>query len=216
MKVLLFANGIISPGSVLSAVLAGAGGACVICADGGALHARSFGLSPHTIIGDLDSLSPEQVAEFRADGCQIISYPAEKNETDLELAMLHCREIDAASVTVLGALGGRVDQTLANLLLLTLPALSGMAISLVDGEQTIRALRPGSHEIRGEAGDTISLIPLSASVDGIRTVGLKYGLHDESLRSGPARGISNVMLGSSARLSFGSGALLLLHSRGRA
>ncbi len=216
MKVLLFANGIISHGAMIQRALAEVGAARIVCADGGALHARELGLKPHTIIGDLDSLTPAQVADFKAAGCQILAHPAEKDETDLELALLHCRDIGAKTVTILGALGGRFDQTIANLLLLTLPALSAMRISLVDGEQTIRVLSPGAHRLDGQAGDTISLIPLSASVDGISTRDLKYPLRDESLRRGPARGVSNIMLSERAEVGFRRGALLLVRTIERA
>ncbi len=216
MKVLLFANGLITEGSVVQSQLAAADGQHIVCADGGALHARAHGLSPHTIIGDMDSLSPEHVAEFQAAGSQIIRYPAEKDASDLELALLHCRDIGAKSLSILGALGGRFDQTLANLLLLTLPDLRDMSIAIIDGEQTIGLLRPGAHDIIGQPGDTVSLIPLSASVDGIRTRGLKFPLNDESLIAGPARGISNVMLSDRAGLSFRQGTLLLAHTVGRA
>lgn len=216
MKVLLFANGIITRGGAVRRVLAAAGGHRIVCADGGALHARAHGLLPNVIIGDLDSLSPEQVADFQAAGSQIVSYPAEKDESDLELALLHCQEIGADMVTILGALGGRLDQTLANLLLLTLPELQDLSVKIVDAEQTVRALRPGAHDILGQPGDTVSLIPLGHSVDGIRTRGLKYPLRGESLILGPARGISNVMLGNRAGLSFRQGKLLIAHSIGRA
>ena len=138
MNVLLIANGVISQGAMMQRAL-DEGGAChIVCADGGALHARELGLRPHAIIGDLDSLTPVQVSEFEAAGCRIVAHPAEKDETDLELALLHCCEIGAETVTILGALGGRFDQTMANLLLLTLPNLSAMRIRLVDGEQTMR------------------------------------------------------------------------------
>lgn len=216
MKVLLFANGVISHGASVQRALADADARRIVCADGGALQAQALGLLPHTIIGDLDSLTPAQLEEFKGAGSQVISFPAEKDETDLELALLHCRDIGAESVTIAGALGGRFDQTAANLFLLTLPALSGIKITLVDGEQTIRVLSPGAHTLEGQAGDTISLIPLSASVDGLCTQSLKYPLHDDSLLLGPARGVSNVMLADHAELAFRRGALLLVHTIGRA
>ena len=216
MKILLFANGHIVMGSALEAALASGKDCRVICADGGALHARAHGLVPHTIIGDFDSLTPAELSEFRALGSRIMRFPAEKNETDLELALLHCRDIGADTVTILGALGGRLDQTMANILLLSLPELRPMPITIVDGEETIRVLQPGKHEIVGASGDTISLIALGGAVHGITTRQLKYPLRGESLLSGPARGLSNVMLAERASLDFGQGTLLLSHTRGRA
>ena len=216
MHVLLFANGALNQGTMVQRCLEQAQSARVICADGGALHARALGLQPQTIIGDLDSLTPQQVDSFAAAGANIIRHPADKDETDLELSLLHCAEIGVASVAILGGLGGRFDQTLANVFLLMHPAFEELDITHVDGEQTIRLLRPGAHIIHGGVGDTISLIPLTASADGITSENLQYALEDDALHPGPARGISNVMLAGQARVTFGRGLLLLTHTSGRA
>lgn len=192
------------------------GAAHILAADGGALNALKLGLAPQTIIGDLDSLSAEQLEEFSAAGAEILRFPMEKDETDLELALRWCADKGASAIVVLGALGGRFDQTLANVHLLALPDLRDIQIELVDGEQNIRLLRPGTHNIEGRIGDTISLIPLGGKASGITSRGLKYPLRDESLEFGPARGISNVMRCDSAGLELRSGLLLVIHTRGRA
>ena len=216
MNVLLFANGELHRGLMLDRLLASMDSPRVVCADGGALHARALGLSPHAIIGDLDSLNAEQVAAFEAAGAEIFRHPPEKDETDLELALHYCRQTGAKSIQILGALGGRFDQTIANILLLTPPQFRHMRIEIIDGHQAIRLLRPGNHRIDGARGDTISLIPLANEVDGISTRGLQYPLADESLHLGPARGISNVMLSNEATVKFAGGLLLLVHTSGRA
>ncbi len=216
MQVLLFANGELKRGAMLDRALNSLESPHVICADGGALHARALGLTPHTIIGDLDSLTAAELAQFKAAGAEIIQHRQEKDETDLELALRHCRRIGASSITILCALGGRFDQALANILLLTLPELRDMRIEIVAGDQSARLLRPGSHRLEGERGDTVSLIPLGAAAEGITTSALQYPLADESLRLGPARGISNVMLNDTARVDFRCGLLLLVHTSGRA
>ncbi len=216
MKVLLFANGEANQGTMLQQALDCADSAYILCADGGALNADKFGLAPQTIIGDLDSLDEGQIAKFVADGAEIIRFPTEKNETDLELALLWCIEQGASSICILGALGGRFDQTLANIYLLALPALEGIPIEVIDGEQSIRLLRTGRYQIDGQARDTISLIPLGEPVRGITTVALKYPLSGETLKMGPARGISNVMLTDQVIIEIESGILVLIHTRGRA
>ena len=216
MRYLIFANGAVNDGFMLRRALGSAALSKVVCADGGAMHASRFGIPPDLIIGDLDSLTAEQVAAFERAGVEIIRYAEEKDETDLELALRHCVEAAASSITIIGAFGGRIDQTLANIWLLSLPMLDGVSVEMVDGEQALRCLRPGCQAIHGGAGDTISLIPLSAQVDGITTTGLQYALADEKLTFGPARGISNVMLGKRASLSFRFGLLLLVHTHGRA
>lgn len=216
MRIFLFANGVAKDGTMVRRALEEAESAHVLAADGGALNALKFGLAPQTIIGDLDSLSGEQVKEFSAAGAKILCFPTEKDETDLELALQWSVNKGASSIVILGALGGRFDQTLANVYLLALPGLQGIQIELVDGEQNIRLLRPGTHNIEGRTGDTVSLIPLGEMARGITSGGLQYPLRDESLGFGPARGISNVMLCDSASLELHGGLLLIIHTRGRA
>lgn len=212
----LFANGCFNDGLMVQRVLADCDAPHVVCADGGALLAQALGFAPSTIIGDFDSLTPAQAAAFEAGGAQLIKHPPEKDETDLELSLYHCLELGASKLTILGATGGRIDQTLANIQLLVCPAWQDLPIAMVDGAQAIKLLRPGSHELSGRAGDTISLLPLSEAVAGIRTRQLKYPLRHETLVMGPARGISNVMLADVAEIAFDAGLLLLIHTVGRA
>lgn len=216
MKVLLFANGPVQPGSLLRDTLQQAGAAQIICADGGALHAQALGLHPQHIFGDLDSLSPQQVADFRAAGAVIHQYDAEKDETDLELALRYCQKIAAQPLYIIGGFGGRIDQSLANIHLLSQPAWRNSQAIFVDGEQSLRLLPPGSHALQGQAGDTVSLLALTAAVTSIRTRDLQYPLQGEDLRRGSSRGISNVMLRQQAEVSLRSGLLLLVQTRGRA
>ncbi len=216
MQVLLFANGVMTPGRMLRRRLAAIHAPYVLCADGGALHARALGYKPQAIIGDLDSLPAEQLAAFQAGGAEILRHPSDKDESDLELALRHCRRIGASEVTIIGGLGGRLDQTVANIFLLCLPEMSGLLIEYVDGDQASRLLAPGRHQIAGQIGDTISLIPVATDARGINTRGLKYPLRRETLGMGPARGISNVMLADEARIEFQSGLLFLVHTIGRA
>lgn len=216
MQVLLFANGVVRPGRMLRRRLAALNAPYVLCADGGALQARALGYTPRAVIGDLDSLPAEQLAELQAGGAEFLRHPPDKDESDLELALHHCLRIGASAVTIIGGLGGRLDQTVANIFLLYLPELSALPVEHVDGDQATRLLAPGRHPIAGQCGDTISLIPITADASGIDTSGLKYPLRGETLRMGPARGISNVMLADEARIEFQSGLLLLVHTIGRA
>lgn len=225
MLVVIFANGDIQDEPLVKQLIpvfhAGASNVFVIAADGGLRAALRYGLKPALIIGDMDSVTPEELSPFEADSdVTIVKRPAEKDETDLELALLWvAQHIDAGeveSITIIGGLGGRVDQTLANLYLLALPQLRGYDIRLIDGGQEIKLLRPGTHTIEGAQGNTISLIPLGGAVAGIHTDGLYYPLRGETLNFGPARGVSNVMTQDTATISLTDGALLLTHTLGRA
>lgn len=223
MVVAIFANGDIQAEplvqELVSKLLAHPHDVFVIAADGGLHAVQHFGLKPDLIIGDMDSVTPDELHPYENHpSVTIVRHPAEKDETDLELALLWVAKTLTTMYPILifGGLGGRVDQTIANLYLLALPELHHYDIRLVDGNQEIKLLRPGTHLIAGTQGDTISLIPLGGAASGIHTDGLYYPLRGETLKFGPARGVSNVMTQDSATISFTDGALLLTHTLGRA
>ncbi|MDQ7028235.1 MAG: thiamine diphosphokinase [Anaerolineae bacterium] len=216
MKALIFANGKAKNGVMVGRALSDVEGALIIAADGGARLASKLGFSPHIVIGDMDSLSSDELHQLEQDGAKLCRYPPEKDETDLELALIVAAEKGATWIRVLGATGGRFDQTLANVYLLALPQLDNIDIALVAKKQIIRLFRAGQHTIHGAVGDTISLIPVSGDVFGITTHNLQYPLRDETLHFGPARGISNVMQAETAQISVGDGWVLCVHTVGRA
>lgn len=216
MQILLFANGEANPGTMIQRALDEVESPYVLCADGGALNALKFHQTPQTIVGDMDSLTDMQAAEFAAQGAELVQYPMDKDETDLELALCWAARHGATAIYIVGGLGGRFDQTLANVYLLALPELDGIHIEVVDAEQSIRLLKPGRHQVKGQAGDTISLIPISRAAGGITTSALKYPLRGEPLQFGPARGLSNVMQADRASIEIRQGLLLMVHTVGRA
>jgi thiamine pyrophosphokinase len=180
----------------------------LIAADGGARHILALELAPHVILGDLDSLP----SDVDPSAFNVIRYPRDKNETDLELALGYAIEQGCTQIVVLAALGGRLDQTLGNLSLLTAPRFSALDVRLDDGVEAAFFVREQA-EVRGRAGDIVSLIPWGADVSGVCTAGLRWPLDGETLYAHQTRGISNEMLGESATVCIMSGLLLLVHRR---
>ena len=185
----------------------------VIAADGGARHLLSANRLPDLVVGDFDSLEPHLLGLLEQDGVRIERHPVHKDETDLELALLRAVEMGAHEITILGALGGRPDQHLANLQLLTHPALRGRAVRLIDERWHIIVIHDEA-TLHGAAGDIVSLLPMTERVEGIRTQGLYYPLNHEALALGPARGVSNKLLDTTATIHIRTGILLAMHERG--
>ena len=216
LKALIFANGDANEGAMVRQALDSAPDAWVVAADGGARQAAHFGRRVHTLIGDMDSLSAAEIDALAAGGTAVFRYPEEKDETDLELALTWAADNGATWIRVIAGIGDRLDQTLSNVYLLALPILRERDVRLVAGKQEAWLLYPGDNDINGAAGDTLSLLPISGEARGIRTDNLYYPLRDETLTFGPARGISNVLQGETARVSFRDGVLLAVHTIGRA
>ncbi len=131
MRILLFANGDLPDPEAARARVRPDD--YILCADGGAHHALALGLTPDRVIGDLDSLDPALLARLQAQGVSFEQHPVDKDATDLELALEAARQLGAEEVLLLGALGGRLDQQLANLALLASPAFAGLRLSLGHG-----------------------------------------------------------------------------------
>jgi thiamine pyrophosphokinase len=193
----------------------------VVAADGGWDKAVALGLRPALLVGDADSLSDARFAELAAQGVPIERSPTAKDESDTELAFIAALRRGATDVTILGALGGRrLDHALANVGLLALADPQVVRVQLLDETTRVRLLRslaggraPVRCELGGAAGDLVSLLPLGQPAEGVTTVGLLYPLLDETLRPGPARGLSNVRLANEASLSLRLGALLIVETR---
>jgi thiamine pyrophosphokinase len=115
-------------------------------------------------------------------------------------------------IVIIAALGGRLDQTLANITLLTDPRLSTFDMQLDDGVEEILLCRDRA-EVHGRAGDLVSLIPWQGAAPGVQTEGLKWPLRHETLYPDKTRGISNEMIGDAAAVSVESGLLLIVHRR---
>ncbi len=196
----------------------GAARACVqpddviIAADGGARIALSLGLIPKAILGDLDSLTEAEIKVFEDMGVHILRYPAAKNETDLELALNHAIQAGYSPIVIIGGYGGRVDQSIANLALLSAPDAIQAGTRFDDGVTEAYYIS-GSGVVHGQPGDTVSLIPWGVPAEGVLTDGLAYPLSRETLRPYRARGISNQMLGETATVRLKRGLLLCIHQR---
>ena len=182
-----------------------------IAADGGAINARNhLTLAPHVLIGDFDSIDEQTRAWCVQAHTELIQHPSAKNETDLELAIELALVEGAMDIVILGALGGRFDQMMANAFLLVKPAHAHTPARIV-GVDFDAWIAWEQASISGKIGETVSLIPITERVDGIVTNGLRYPLRNESLYLGSPRGVSNELIEENALVSFKSGLLLVVH-----
>jgi thiamine pyrophosphokinase len=191
----------------------------VVAADGGFLGAESLGLQADILVGDLDSLPASDVARAEAAGVHVHRSPADKDESDAELALLVALEAGADRITILGAFGGaRLEHALANLGLLAHPALGPCELLLLDARSRVTLIDADTaggavrRTLHGRSGDLVSLLPYGGDVTGIETSGLQYPLRDEPLRMGPARGLSNVRQGPQASVTVRTGRLLVVET----
>ncbi|HBR96475.1 MAG TPA: thiamine diphosphokinase [Gammaproteobacteria bacterium] len=180
-----------------------------VCADGGLRHARALNVTPRILVGDLDSVTPDDLDSL-GPATEIQRYPAEKDQTDLEIAMHWTADQGFAQILVAGVTGGRLDHSLANILLLAQRPWGG-ELCFWDHPHFAWLLAGDTELALGRyVGYTVSLLPLSPRVVSIRTHGMQYPLADEDLTLGSTRGISNVIAAAEAGFSMRSGRLLAI------
>lgn len=184
----------------------------LVAVDGGLHHLQALGLSPQLLIGDMDSLTTQEVEACRQAGAEVLRFPPAKNKTDLELALDEVLQRGYREIVIAFALGGRLDQTLGNLALLAKPDLEDGQVRLEDGVNEVFLLRRGI-DLPCQPRDTVSLLAWGGPCEGIHTSGLSYPLLGETLLPWQTRGVSNRCTGESFSVSLDHGALLLIHTR---
>jgi thiamine pyrophosphokinase len=182
-------------------------GVTVVAADSGVEHALAMGRGVDLVIGDFDSADPAAVDAAVAGGAEVRRYPADKDQSDLELALHAARAGGARRVIVVGGYGGRLDHFLANALLLASPSFADLDIEALVGDARITVIHREA-ELSGAPGDLCSLLAVGGPARGVRTTGLRFPLDGEDLLPGSTRGVSNEFSEPVATVSLDHGALL--------
>ena len=183
-----------------------------VAVNGGTKHIIKQNLLPHIIIGDLDSLSSSARSKVLHYDIPVITYPRDKDATDLELALQYVINMVPKEIILIGALGGRWDQSFANICLLEKCVNKQIKCRIVDGQTTIRLINKDV-TFKASFGEIVSLQPLSTEVIGINTKGLKFPLKNAALYWFASRGISNVTIKPYVKISIENGSLLIFHTK---
>ncbi len=205
-NVIVFAGGDPIPPSAVSDLPANA---FVIAADSGFDRARESGFNVDLLVGDLDSVSSDGRRQAVSLGTEIERHPADKDATDMELALVAARRCGARRVVVIGGHGGRQDHYLANALLLPSPTFADLDIEWRAGRARLYAVHDRI-EVNGTLGSSISLLAVGGAVRGVTTSGLRWNLDREDLEPGSTRGVSNEFRQNQASITIEAGTLLVI------
>jgi thiamine pyrophosphokinase len=202
MKALIIANGSLPSRAIVTGLLRGA--EFVVCADGGANHARRLGIRPGIILGDLDSITPSTSRHFHRVPLLRID---DQESTDLEKALNFCIERRFSHADIVGGTGDRIDHSTGTLGCFKRFG-KKITIRLIDEAGIIRLVGV-SLELNLRRGDPVSLIPLDRCL-GVTTTHLKYPLANEILELGVREGTSNVSTASNVLIRCRKGILLCM------
>lgn len=177
----------------------------IIAADGGYDSLTKRGYTPNVLIGDFDSITSEIPADIRT-----VKHPKEKDETDMFLAYLEGVKLGYREFVMLGATGGRLDHTYANLSLLLYAKERGDNVTLIDDKNIIFCIKNESVTLTGQAGATLSVFAFGNEAKGVTIKGTKYEAENTSLSPSFPLGVSNEFTNTPAHISVDDGALLII------
>jgi len=181
----------------------------IICADGGANIAKELDIIPDYIIGDMDSIKTSVFNFYKELNKTKIIKDTNPDKTDLELAIKLAETLNPFKINIFGAIGNRIDHTLANIYCLD-KIKPGIKAEIIDERSTIQ-LAEENLEITGEKNDIISIIPLS-DIEGLNYTGFKWNVKNLDTKIGWF-GISNKILNKKASINFSKGKILIIKLR---
>ena len=181
-------------------------GDVIIAADGGYDNLASHGLIANVLIGDFDSIK-----STLPDGIKTIRHPKEKDETDMFLAYSEGVKLGFTDFIMLGATGGRLDHTYANISLLLYAKEHGHSMTIVHDGGAILCIKDEAVTLSGRRGALLSVFALGTEANGVSIKGAKYEADGVTLSPSFPLGVSNEFTDEKAVISVQSGALLIIY-----
>ena len=141
----------------------------IIAVDHGADFFANKECRPHHVVGDMDSatlVTKEEIATWK--GCTLHKFPAEKDETDTELAISLAIEKNATEIHIYGATGTRIDHVLGNIHIMKRALDANVVCYMIDEHNRIRLIR-GTINLskQQQFGKYVSLLPWQGEVSGV-------------------------------------------------
>lgn len=186
----------------------------MIAVDKGLEKLHEIGVIPNHIVGDFDSVDPKILQNYQKNP-QITfhQYQAEKDNTDTDIAIRLAIQLKSTNITILGALGKRIDHAIANIHILKYALDAEIPCEILDHYNRIYLIKEKHTLSKNKIyGKYISLIPLTTEVEGITLKGFKYPLKNRALSIGSSLGISNEIVEETATIELKRGILIVIES----
>lgn len=210
MKTLIISGGSITK-ELLTKTLINENFDIIIAADKGLEILDICKITPNYIIGDFDSVNTKLINKY--SNSKIIKLNPEKDFTDTHMAIKLAIEIKSTEILVLGAIGTRIDHTIANIHILKECLEKNIKCQIVNENNKIFLIKEETIIGLENKYNYISLIPLTTEVTGVTLTGFKYLLKNATLRIGESIGVSNEQLNKEAKIELENGILICIKSK---
>jgi thiamine pyrophosphokinase len=184
--------------------------------DRGVLTLVKEGIFVNQAFGDFDSVREEEFELIKKNVGVLHTFPPEKDETDMEIAISWAIKQAPKKIRIFGATGGRLDHFFANIQLLFKPFVfqEGVEIEIIDRQNIISLIEAGTHKIeKNDEFEYISFIPFHSEIEDLTLIGFKYPLKDRLIPIHSTLCISNELISDIGTISFSKGILMVIRSR---
>lgn len=179
----------------------------VIAVDGGYARMLDLDRKVDLVVGDFDSLG------YNPTGVRKALYSAHKGKSDMELAIDHARRMKHDELVVFGALGGRLDHTLANMQVFARASERGMLVKAMGlTEEVLFVTGPDMREFEAREAGTLSVFAMNDVVQGVFERGLEWELDDVELTARTSQGLSNEFKGEAVLVGVEEGTIAIICS----
>lgn len=183
--------------------------------DRGTIYLLNHKITPHTAVGDFDSITETEWEKAQLHVKHIEKFRSEKDETDMTLAMNWALKQNPSKIQIFGATGGRLDHLFTNALMLVpiKQQYPQIELMVIDCQNELSILLPGNYKVnRDVTKKYLSFIPLSETVENICLNGFKYPLHNQMIPFGSSLCISNEFIADIGTISFTKGIIMMVRS----
>ncbi len=180
--------------------------------DAGTLFLLNHNFSCDLAVGDFDSVSPREFELIKKKAKDIVCFNPDKDFTDTELAIREVKKRGYKNILILGAVGSRLDHTIANILLLD------EGIKIVDEYNEIemikskKVIEPACRQAGSQKFKYVSFVSIT-DFSTLSLSGFKYPLKNKKIKRGQTLCLSNEMKNKKALIEVSYGKILMIKSR---
>lgn len=186
----------------------------VIAVDGGYLYSKMAEIAPDLIVGDFDSVGAAEVEELSfmkmTDAERIVELNPCKDDTDTLAALRIGLERGYRNFHIYGAMGGRLEHTIANIQCLHFLKNHGAKGYILDAYCMMTLIQNETVEFQKNMEGYLSLFSLNEKAKGVTIKNMKYPLDGAELTNDFPIGISNEFIGKAGEVTVEDGTLLAI------
>ncbi|WP_455542334.1 thiamine diphosphokinase [Intestinibacter sp.] len=212
MKACIVLNGVVNDYDKTKDIIKRENYNYIIGADGGCNHLYRMEIVPDYVIGDLDSIDKDLIEYYESKNVIFKKFPTHKDQTDSEICVHLAKTLNATEIDFIGALGGRIDHALSNIGFMYSVYEMGIKPRILTSEEEVFIVHNDTKKVKGNKGDTISILAIKGDVSGVTLKNLEYPLDNAKVTYLSPLGISNVMLEDECEISVKEGYLLVIRN----